>query len=256
MDGYGHRPEGYLDKQAQRLVDVERRLGSVPPRLRIGGSDVWSGQSGTTAERDTLLGVPTTDAERAFLANNRARWFNRDLGWTEGYFAATGVVGLTVTGLLTGHPSGWYPLPGSLITAHRGRTAGNQTTGVSAVEVIYPTAQILKGGIVSSGSSALTVPYGGIYQSRLHGYFAGATAMTIDVIELRVNGTALATARVASRPASTDADCERTTTHVLTSGAVLTTFAYANAASNIWGTTGYNGTFTETAYIGPPLANG
>jgi len=64
---------------------------------------------GTTAARDAAYGVPTTDAQRAALANQRVNFYNVELGWQESYYAVTGTTGLTARGLLAGVPAGWYP---------------------------------------------------------------------------------------------------------------------------------------------------
>jgi microcystin-dependent protein len=65
---------------------------------------------GTTAERDNLFGVPTTDPTRVALANRKIIWFNTDTGWEEMYYATTGKTGLTALGLVTQASSGWYPI--------------------------------------------------------------------------------------------------------------------------------------------------
>ena len=64
---------------------------------------------GSTAQRDTIFGIPGTDTTRAALANRKVVWFNTDTGWEESYYATTGLTGLTVTGLVTGAAHGWYP---------------------------------------------------------------------------------------------------------------------------------------------------
>jgi microcystin-dependent protein len=64
---------------------------------------------GTTAERDNIFGVPTTDPQRVALANRKIVWFNTDTGWEEMYYAATGKAGLTAIGLVAQATSGWYP---------------------------------------------------------------------------------------------------------------------------------------------------
>jgi microcystin-dependent protein len=64
---------------------------------------------GTTAERDTIFGVPSTDPTRVALANRKIVWFNTDWGWEESYYATTGKPGLTALGLVSQASSGWYP---------------------------------------------------------------------------------------------------------------------------------------------------
>jgi hypothetical protein len=65
---------------------------------------------GTAAERDAIYGVPATDAARVALANRKIIWYNLDNGFTEMYYAVTGLAGLTVRGLIAGTASGWYPM--------------------------------------------------------------------------------------------------------------------------------------------------
>lgn len=66
--------------------------------------------SGTTTQRDARFGIPVTTADIAALANRRVIWYNTEEGWMESYYATTGTAGLSVRGLTTGNPSGWYPV--------------------------------------------------------------------------------------------------------------------------------------------------
>jgi len=108
-DAIARTPKGFLQTMRQDIDGLMRRVGKVPPRLLPGGADVASSYRGTTAERDALWGVPSTDAEHIALANMMVNWFNTDLGWTESYYVAAGSAGLTVPGLAAGAFSGWYP---------------------------------------------------------------------------------------------------------------------------------------------------
>lgn len=106
-DSYSRTPEGYFQQINRRLVSLERRLPAVP---EIPPPYVPIPVSGTTAERDARFGAPpSTDANRVALANQKPIWYNTDLGWQEGYFAVTGLSGLTARGLVAGTASGWYP---------------------------------------------------------------------------------------------------------------------------------------------------
>lgn len=69
---------------------------------------------GTTAERDTAMGIPTSAAARLNLANAGATWYNTDFGWLESYFVPANTAGLTVPGLIVSGtvPAGWYPIAG------------------------------------------------------------------------------------------------------------------------------------------------
>lgn len=109
-DPYARTPQGLFDRILQRIGSLEERIGRLPARLLPGGSDVMSGHSGATAERDAIYGVPATNAERVALANRKVTWFNTDLGWEESYYATTGLSGLTARGLVAGTASGWYPV--------------------------------------------------------------------------------------------------------------------------------------------------
>jgi hypothetical protein len=109
-ESYERTPEGYFSSQDQRLQGVERRIGRVPARLRLGGTDSMSSYRGTETQRDALYGSPSTAPDQAILANARISWFNTETGWQEMYYATTGTAGLTVRGLVAGVPSGWYPI--------------------------------------------------------------------------------------------------------------------------------------------------
>lgn len=87
--------EALLIAFGKRLTSVERRL--------VGSS------SGSSSARDSVHGVPTSDAESVALANARPFWFNTDLGWEESYYATAGLSQLGTPGLAPGIPSGWYP---------------------------------------------------------------------------------------------------------------------------------------------------
>ena len=63
--------------------------------------------SGTSAERDAFWGTPTLPADRALLANKGARWYNKDRGYWQQYYAQ-----FDDTGLGTGPgaaAAGWKP---------------------------------------------------------------------------------------------------------------------------------------------------
>jgi microcystin-dependent protein len=76
-------------------------VASVPAENYVG--------RGTTAQRDTVFGVPGTDATRVALANRKVVWFNTDTGWEESYYTNTGKAGLTALGLVAAATTGWYP---------------------------------------------------------------------------------------------------------------------------------------------------
>lgn len=86
---------------------------------------------GTSAQRDGFYGVPTTDAQRVALANSVPIWFNTQKGWKESYYAPSSLPGLTVRGLKSIAPAGWYPVEGNgpkILLSSNG-TIQNMTTG-------------------------------------------------------------------------------------------------------------------------------
>lgn len=65
---------------------------------------------GTTAERDAIYPPPGASVPaQVALANQQIVWWNTELGWFESYYAVSGASGLTVRGLMSLAPAGWYP---------------------------------------------------------------------------------------------------------------------------------------------------
>lgn len=208
---------------------------------------------GTTAERDAWYPLPATDAERVALANQKIVWFNTDTMWEESYYATTGLSGLTAIGVLTGHPAGWYPLGGALIMGHRGRTALAQATTGTPVELVSPTAQIRRGGVLDVGDSGLSVPVGGYYRLTGHLYTTGPPSAYV-AMGIRVSGTSLFDIST-PKPEGFDQRASGSSITAAMAGEVVTAWPYSAAATNVWGSTGFNGTFIEVEYLGPPLVN-
>lgn len=111
--GFGkYREDGRLDIMGDVWVRedvVEGHKGHV----FIAGTYHSKGEPiaarGTTAERDTLYGVPSGVSQQAALANRKVRYFNMDRGWEESYYAPAGTTGLTALGLDPATAPGWYP---------------------------------------------------------------------------------------------------------------------------------------------------
>jgi len=64
---------------------------------------------GTTAQRDSVFGVPGTDTTRVALANRKVVWYNTDHGWEESYYTIEGLAGQVATPLKAPATTGWYP---------------------------------------------------------------------------------------------------------------------------------------------------
>jgi len=127
-DSYERTPNGLLTSILSRIASLESGLRrAIPRRLNTMGS-------GTALERDNYYGTPSTDADRAALANQMPQWFNTERGWWESYYAPTGTTGLTAPGLKVGTAAGWYPVglgpwmnlePTSAFAATAGNYVGN-----------------------------------------------------------------------------------------------------------------------------------
>ena len=119
---------------------------------------------GTTAQRDSRFGTPTTDPQRVALANQKIMWFNSDLGWTESYYAVTGLSGLTARGLVTGTASGWYPV-GRGPRMIYAPSASSTTPGSGAVVSGWSAVQFRNGvGWFSYSSGVFTIANAGRYK--------------------------------------------------------------------------------------------
>lgn len=249
-DPYARTPQGLLERMLQRIGTLEERRPGLPAALRDLGR-------GNTALRDSLYGTPSTAAERAALANRKVVWFNTDLGWQESYYATTGTAGLTVPGVFAGHPASWYPITPGVIFAHRGRTAGFQlmSTPSTPTEVICPASQVRRGGMIDSGNGSVVVPIGGHYRITGRVYFSGHGANGNAVIALRVNGLGVLDSPT-YMAASIDQVSAFAVSTPIQAGQLVTLLGYASQSTNMYGTTGYNGSFIEVEYVGPPLVNG
>ena len=130
---------------------------------------------GTAAQRDYRFGTPTTDAQRVALANQKIMWFNSDLGWTESYYAVTGLSGLTARGLVTGTASGWYPV-GRGPRLNYAPSTSNTTPGSSNPVTGWSDVQFRNGvGWFSYSSGTFTIAKAGRYKiSAVIGLINGA----------------------------------------------------------------------------------
>lgn len=236
----------------ERLAILENRAG-IPARLSDSGS-------GSTAERDIYYTVPTTDAEKVGLANRVPTWFNTDKGYTEGYYATTGLAGLTARGLVAGVPSGWYPQPGSLLTGTR--IQGNGFQGIPGGGAVTPTmaAGLLVniGGFTATGSNGLALPVPGYFGVAGAVYYSGGGAMAYVacLIQEQVSGSwrDLISSRIAAGAA--DAQPAVSATGILfPTATTLTLLAAAGGAQNIYGDGITRRTFLAAKYEGPALVN-
>lgn len=106
MGGSVHTGGGMLRDIMDRLITLERAF----TRRGHGVTRSEGVMRGTATARDEAFAPPTSDEERAALANRAPLWFNTDRGWLESYYAVAGTPGLTAIGLRSGVPAGWYPV--------------------------------------------------------------------------------------------------------------------------------------------------
>ena len=236
----------------ERLAIVENRA-AIPARLSDSGS-------GSTAERDIYYTAPSTDAERAGLANRVPTWFNTDKGYFEGYYATTGLAGLTARGLVAGVPSGWYPQPGSLLTGTR--IQGNGFQGIGGGAFVAPTMAsgllVNIGNFAASGPNGLTLPVPGYYTAAGGVYYSGGGAMAYltCLIQEQMSGTPrdLLSARTPGQ--GTDMQVGTSAPGILfPTATTLTLLAAAGGAQNIYGDGITRRTFLAATYEGPALVN-
>jgi len=124
---------------------------------------------GSTAQRDQTYGVPANATEQAALANKTPTWWNTDKAWLEGYYAPTGLAGLTALGLLAGRPAGWYPISGKL---PRVKIQVPAISGIGANQYRFrtgywnnPPADQIDGITVDNTNGLLTLPQIGLYRA-------------------------------------------------------------------------------------------
>lgn len=166
--------EGLLDDIITRLTLVERRLlrGSTPEAR---------GGAGTTGERNEMFPPPTTDAERASLANRQVRWLNTTTGRTETYYAMSGTAGLTAPGLVgASFAAGWFPVPAEDWGGKVGPSAW-----LSAYKANW-TAGTDRAGVIDAHSDSTRILIGmtGIYDVQA----VQRGASTADYIAIAMNG--------------------------------------------------------------------
>ena len=208
---------------------------------------------GTSAQRDGFYGVPSTDAQRVALANGVPIWFNTEKNWEESYYAPTGLSGLTVPGLKAGSPAGWYPVGPCGITGHRGMTGPQYLSAGNIVESNLAAPQMLNKGVLSSGTGGLKVPVTGLYRITLHTYWTSVSTAAPYTTGLRVDNVGIVDSAQHVNPGN---DGAQTTviTYNLNANSVATLWLVTSYAVTAWGTSGYNGTYIEVEYVGPPMA--
>lgn len=161
------RSSNYRAQQDEGIWDSRYVLQAGVPAPESGLSD----GKGSTELRDAAYGVPTTDAERAALANGRVRWYNTTTNREETYYAVNGTAGLTAPGLHTSSFSaGWYGLPH---TEWGGKSG--PVTQAAAYRMNWARG-ISSGGTIdtSTHTSRIKIGMDGIYDVR--GYMRGSSA--------------------------------------------------------------------------------
>lgn len=211
--------------------------------------------SGTTAERNTIFGTPTTDAAISALANKKVRFYNSTEGWWESYYSAPRT-GLLVTPLIAGNAAGWYPDAGSDIRASRG--IQNAFQPIAAGATIEPVLGELllntRERFTASTKSGIILPFGGFYRIFGNAYVSGGIASTVTAyISLSSESTLIRGS--ASKSASYDVEANVQGIYPFQKTDIIRMFIRSENGLSTWGTTGYNGTRLTLEYAGPPLSN-
>jgi hypothetical protein len=151
------------------------------------------GVRGTTVQRDLYFFPPTTDANRAALANRRIQYFNTTLNRFETFLASIGTTGLTAPGVLAGMGSGWYSLPAEEWASLGGPIA--HTSGPGGVYACTWTKGVVSAGATlnpfsTNGGSTLGITIGqtGQYECVSHHRSAGSNGYST----LALNGDRVA----------------------------------------------------------------
>lgn len=170
-------PNGLYDWTWMRVEKLEPFYPTSP---------VLAVTQGSTALRDSIYGVPATDAARASLANRAISWFNTDKGWFESYYALS-----TIAGVNTGrksNASGWLPLGGGntpVCSMCRNAAFSIPNGGWTPVawNFVYSNPYMMW---TSATPTRITVPIAGSYQINV----AGATVATTgrQGLVVRING--------------------------------------------------------------------
>ena len=217
----------------------------------------WSNEvfAGTTAERNTIFGTPSTDAAIIALANKQVRFYNTTEGWWESYYS-TAKTGLTTTPLIAGNAIGWYPDAGSDLRAHRGVQSGFQR--IEATKTLEPVMGDLllntKSRFSKQGNSGIGLPYGGYYRLFANAYMSGSLTDTFSVaVSLNINSTLIRSSN--NKVNAQDVETSANGIYPFQKTDVIRMFIYTAQAVSCWGTTGYNGTRFTIEYAGPPLSN-
>jgi microcystin-dependent protein len=224
-------------------------------------SPVLAVTQGSTAQRDSIYGVPATDAERASLANRRITWFNTDYGWEESYFAVTGAVGLTVRGLETGVAAGWYPLangPRGIVFASGGQahTSGSQFTawrdfGTGGSWRNVPGTIMHK----ATNNAALQTYMAGRYKATCRMDFpvgTGTGVCAFHFVDSNTNGTDFQS----QYPVTLQASYGNTLTYDLGERLMYSSgYIFFNTVSASWTLGIAGGSYMQLEYTGPPLVS-
>jgi len=218
---------------------------------------------GTTAQRDAVFGVPTTDSERVALANIEPTWFNTEKGYEEAYYTLASLPGLTVRGLASpgsgyGDPtSGWYPAARTL--AYMTRIKNNSFQPAAGGSITLPTllspAYAHVGGLfTTSGTAGIAPTIAGLFDITSSMYWSGGGAMAYVITGARyTGGSEISTHRMYGPGADTQHGVAADAVYCW-AGQSIEIFGLPAAAHNIYGDGINRRTFLTVKYAGPPLA--
>lgn len=243
-----------IDKSFAGMIGQMRRdITELQRRLTKGNSG-----SGSTVQRNLIYGIPGTDDERVALANRQVSWYNTDTGWTETYYAVTGLPGLGVKGLVPGVPSAWYPVPGSLLTATRihGNAFHAIPGGVTVPTMLAPGLLVNIGGFSAIADNGLTLPFPGYYGVAGSIYYSGGGVMGYVACIIQESSTGVWRDLIAARTPGQGSDVQPAVSAqgiLFPNAATMTLMALAGGAQNTYGDGVTRRTFIGAKYEGPAL---
>lgn len=156
-------------------------------------------REGTTAERNLVFPLPTTDANRKILADKQVVWFNTEKGWAETYYDLDTVTAAGVPGLIAGVAPGWYPTGSGPWAAVTGTTVGSSNGYVYDKLIDFGVTEtgitsIRHGGaeFFTRAATHLSVNRAGYYDFAIDAHFPnGSGAYICSLIVKRSDGVVM-----------------------------------------------------------------
>jgi microcystin-dependent protein len=212
-------------------------------------STVLAVTQGSTALRDATYGVPTTDAERASLANRAISWFNTDRGWFESYYALS-----TIAGVNTGRKttvSGWFPISGTMPMCQMIKTVPQSVPNGGWAKMNFDYVFVNPFAMWNSGTpTRITLPITGTYEIAGGGGVAGSGSGRVGH-QVTVSDTVIS--GMLSGGASDDTGSTSTIIWTFNAGQYVELAIFQEGGTRNSATSAYARPNLSVKYLGPPL---